>query len=529
VGSGAEWAHGRPALLFNDGMNTLAVLSALLALSSASLDTTRLVDLDADGRLDLLRLTRGELRVDWNLGQRAFLPAELELPPIPVSSFLVEDLNADGRLDLYLVTSGANVALVSDGARGFIDATAALGLSDADAGLDVRSVDVDGDGFPDLVLRNEAGDVVFWGRRRGGFERDASLSTPSTRGSGSSQSAAVPGWTITPGALPPPLPGAFPAALGTHLPPGSLILWEDDSPPSGFELTSWSVRSDPPAAWFPDLAMPTARADAVAGVIEGKVHVMGGITSTGITDAVEAYTTFPSWKTGAKLPVPLRGASSAVVADRMYVIGGLTPGGATDDVNVLDPASGWAPRAPVPSQQFDPGCAALGDKIYLFGGSTAGSYLDLIREYDTLADSWKTLPSALSAPRAGSAATSLGGKIYVIGGIGSSGPVDTVDVFDPAAGTFSSAAPLPDPAGGGSAVTLDGRVFHLLGSTLHSYDPASNIWTQEASAASLHLDGTASVLNGRIHLVGGSDGTAFTGTHEVYDPGGPRLRVVRKK
>ena len=517
-------------------MKFLATSLALLALSTgAPPDSTRAVDLDGDGRLDLVRLTRGELRVDWNLGQRAFQPGELELPPLPITAFLVEDLNADGRPDLYLVTLGANVALVSDGARGFVDATLELGLATAGLGLGVRRIDIDEDGTPDLLLQNAGGDVVFWGRAGGGFERDASISTPAGRArstGGSGAAASGPGWTLTPGRLPPPLPGPYTAALGTDLPPGSLILWEAELPPSGFEATSWSVKTDPPGAWFPALPMPTARGGAVAGAMEGKVFVLGGSTGISLTDAVEAYSPAgPNWKTGSRMPAPLRDAVSAVVGGRMYVFGGITPAGIVEDVNVLDPATGWAPRAKVPSQQLSPGCAAAGGKIYLIGGATIFAPLDLVREYDPGADQWKTLPSSLPTPRSGLAAAALDGKIYLVGGI-TTAPVDTVDVYDPATDTFSSAAPLPVKTSSASAVALDGRVFLFTGNPgVFAYDPDWDIWTQEAPPVMPHIVGTAAVLGGRIHLVGGSDGGggAYSGGHEIYDPGGPRLRVVRKK
>jgi hypothetical protein len=519
-------------LVFNGDMKFLAASLALLALSSSSSDSTRLVDLDGDGRLDLVRLAHGVLRVDWNLGNRTLQSAELELPAAPVASFLVEDLNADGRLDLYVTTTAANVALVSDGARGFVDATAALGLLDGGVGLGVRQVDLDGDGVADLLLRNVAGDVVFWGRRGGGFERDESLSTPPTTssGGGATQSAAAPPWAITPGSLPPPLPGPFAPALGTHLPPGSLILWEGATPPMGFETTGWSLKVDPPVVWRPELAMPTARGRAVAGALDGRIFVMGGFTGTSFTDAVEAYGSPPSWKTGVMMPAPLADARSAVVAERMYVFGGLTPGGLTDDVNVYDPATGWAPGSPVPSQQSAPGCAAVGDKIYLIGGGTVSGVLDLVREYDTIGDSWKTRPSLLPTARSGIAAAELGGKIYLIGGSALGGPVDLVDVYDPATNAFSPATPLPTPSFGGSAVAFDGRLFYFPGgATVLSYDPGTGLWTQELSPTGSYFEGTAVVYQNEIHLVGGDGGGGmYHGDHEAYDLGGPRLHVVRK-
>ncbi len=138
-----------------------------------ALPAIRLIDLNADGRLDQLRTSPdGSLRVALNVGTRAFEEVEQTLPPVLVNSILADDLNGDGNMDLYIVSPQANSALLGDGSGRLFEATDALGLADAGEGLGAGRVDIDGDGILDLLLQNRAGDVIFWGTEGGYFERD---------------------------------------------------------------------------------------------------------------------------------------------------------------------------------------------------------------------------------------------------------------------------------------------------------------------------------------------------------------------
>lgn len=139
--------------------------------------STRLLDLDGDGALDILAVhADGTLQVRRNAGSRRFHDVAQALPRVSVSSVLCTDLDADGLPDLYLVSPAADVALRGEGGGVFREATAELGLVESGPGLAAERLDVDGDGLFDLVLHNQGTDVLFWARADGRFERAVSTS-----------------------------------------------------------------------------------------------------------------------------------------------------------------------------------------------------------------------------------------------------------------------------------------------------------------------------------------------------------------
>lgn len=176
--------------------------------------STRLLDLDGDGALDILAVhADGTLHVRRNVGARSFFDVSQELPRVSVTSVLCTDLDADGLLDLYLVSPAADVALRGEGGGVFREATAELGLFESGPGLAAERLDVDGDGLLDLVVHNQGSDVLFWAHADGRFERDvltthgaATATLPEVRlalpggsaeGQDSDREATGPGHTLT--------------------------------------------------------------------------------------------------------------------------------------------------------------------------------------------------------------------------------------------------------------------------------------------------------------------------------------------
>jgi hypothetical protein len=162
-------------------MSALIACSLLPALLLQPIDgpphqapAVRLLDVTGDGALDKLTLgADGSLAVAVHVGRRQFRPVDQVLPRVLVQDVLVSDLDGDGSSDLYLVSPAANVVLTGDGTGYFTDETARFGLADGGPGLSAERLDLDGDGLHDLLLHNTTGDVLFWARADGTFDRDA--------------------------------------------------------------------------------------------------------------------------------------------------------------------------------------------------------------------------------------------------------------------------------------------------------------------------------------------------------------------
>jgi hypothetical protein len=556
------------------------MLSILLALapglgSNDPAPPPQLVDLDGDGRTDLVDLAGGRLQVSWSLGGRSFERAT-NLPAIPVADVLVDDLDADGRLDLYLVSPGANLALVADGARGFRDATDELGLADAGVGLRVERRDVDGDGVRDLVLHEARGVVIFWGHAEGGFERDLTLAPPAAprggpvvgpraeetpavapppalegRGDGTSPSDAprpragsgpppapgsrrpVPGYTITPGGA--SSHGGAGPVLHTDLPPDSLILWEGPTPPPGFEPTGWTVQVEETENWSWGPSMAQQHYGAASAALAGKLFVFGGYdTSAGHDTSVEVYDPkTQTWSSAAAMPKPMSYAASAAVGGKAYLFGGNDGVSYLTDVWEYDPGSdNWTQKSSMPASQNLAACGEVGGRVYLIGGWNGTTNIGIVQEYDVATDAWTTRSAALPLPRRYAIGGAAGGKVAVVGGYTTSA-VGTVDVYDPVTDSFSSGAPT-SAMYGSTTVSMKGEIVVLSplsgGYTnwVRAYDPISDTWRNAIPSGQAHYLGAAEVLDDRIHLAGGYYG-AYTNTLEIYTPTGPALQVVRKK
>jgi N-acetylneuraminic acid mutarotase len=127
------------------------------------------------------------------------------------------------------------------------------------------------------------------------------------------------------------------------------------------------------------------------------------------------------------------------------------------------------------------------------------------------------------------AVAALGDRMFVIGGFGELGePVGTVEAYRPATDTWETLAPLPAGVHHAAAAVTGDRLFVIGGfsdrtppwraqRTLYEYDPVRNSWSTRAPLLIARGALAAAVLDGRIHVVGGSDGSVLA-EHEVYDP-----------
>jgi len=193
------------------------------------------------------------------------------------------------------------------------------------------------------------------------------------------------------------------------------------------------------------------------------------------------------------MPTP-RGAGQAVeVNGKIYVIGGVSstkpgnPGapialGSTDQIvvgtnEVYDPATNqWQSRAPMPTARNHYFAAAANGKIYAIDGRigsvfvTMSDVIDLVEEYDPSADHWSYY-GRTPTNRGDVTGGEHDGLLYVAGGEYQ----DTkrkmtfwaVEVFNPATGAWSS-LPHMQVARHGFAATFLGSRLHVMGGGFQS-------------------------------------------------------------
>jgi hypothetical protein len=115
-------------------------------------------DMDGDGRLDVFVPGPGKARLYRNNGDGTFTNAidaagDLAKVTEPSIGAAWADVDGDGRMDLLVCYAGGAPRLfLGDGKGGFTEVTDAVGLRGLEGVASAAWADLDGDGYPDLVL-----------------------------------------------------------------------------------------------------------------------------------------------------------------------------------------------------------------------------------------------------------------------------------------------------------------------------------------------------------------------------------------
>lgn len=177
---------------------------------------------------------------------------------------------------------------------------------------------------------------------------------------------------------------------------------------------------------------------------------------------------------------------------------------------------------PMPFSNAEAGAAELDGLIYVVGGFNDEEALMI---YDPAEDTWERgpdIPQGVHHP----AVAGLDGRIYVAGGHTAE---SMVQIYDPAAETWSLAgASIPTPRRAMGIVVLDGRI-HIMGGTSgpigggghvehEAYDPVSDSFEVLAPLLAPREHGYAGVIDGKIYFASGRFDLAVQPELQIYDP-----------
>lgn len=305
---------------------------------------------------------------------------------------------------------------------------------------------------------------------------------------------------------------------------------------------TWETSEPPTPTLTP---MPTARCCLGLGVIDGELYVMGG--SSSILEVYDpAADTWDSSSFGGSTLLPMPGLppallAAAAIGDKFYVVGGCDifdcGGKTTGRLEVYDSTTpGWTTLTSMPTPRHSMAAGAIDGKLYVVGGGTSVCCpaLDILQVFDPndgALGSWSTL-APMPTPRRELAAAVIDGKLYVVGGRdGALNRLDTLEIYDPAfdtwesseapAGTLASMpAPLRDVLAAG---VINGKLYVVGGNdgstfldTVRVYDPAANTWSTEAPMPTARQRLAAAGIGGKLYVVGGDGGLNAI---EVFTPG----------
>ena len=199
--------------------------------------------------------------------------------------------------------------------------------------------------------------------------------------------------------------------------------------------------------------------------------------------------------------------------------------------------SSWTTMTPMPTARGGLGVATVNGKIYAIGGLSGGSPFNVNEMYDPGTNEWTT-ETPMPTARSGCAIAVYENEIYVIGGtVGNNEFVGNNEVYDPGTNTWETEASMPTPRADLSASVVNGKIYLIGGEEYSStspyyhetnvnevYDPATNTWTTGTPIPSAVYGYASTVIDGKIHIIGGSQASSsqgsniFVNSNQVYDP-----------
>jgi N-acetylneuraminic acid mutarotase len=201
---------------------------------------------------------------------------------------------------------------------------------------------------------------------------------------------------------------------------------------------------DPASDHWKALApMPSKRGSPVAATVGDKMYVIGGATTPPGSKETAVHPALPhvsvgtveeydpatnTWRQRASMPTPRNHATAGVVNGKIYVIGGrvgaafISAGSSNVDVvEEYDPAAdAWgSARARMPSARSAMASGVHGGRIYVTGGEGQNAQMmytfRALEAYEPASNRWSLLPS-MPVSRHGLAGAVLGNRLHMVSG-----------------------------------------------------------------------------------------------------------------
>jgi N-acetylneuraminic acid mutarotase len=204
------------------------------------------------------------------------------------------------------------------------------------------------------------------------------------------------------------------------------------------------------ARWEEGPPLPRPQAEAVGAVVAGRLVLALGRTPMeaananyfdhGDTDALWLLSPDgTAWEAGPRAPRALNSTAFGVINGRLHIVGGrYTTGGQiiTTPTHQIWDGTQWREAAPMPAPRAGHAAAVIAGQLWAFGGEsfegTPTAHPSIFR-YDPRTDRWDE-PAQLPTPRHGLGAVGLAGRAHLIGGAEApSGKATTArhDIFTP--------------------------------------------------------------------------------------------------
>jgi len=266
---------------------------------------------------------------------------------------------------------------------------------------------------------------------------------------------------------------------------------------------------------------------AAAASYRGSIYVAGGdVLGAGSTKVYRLTPPSSTWEAVADLPTPRTDAHLIVVADTLYMVGGqdvLPPGNVyrpSKAVWAFDPGSEtWLTRPFFPDNRSGWAVSA-GDRIVVVGGGSGSVDHGGLFPGDSVVtftpgDSIWHYRTPLTQKRVNPMAAAIGTKVYTFGGMrdGTVEPFNSYEIYDVVTDAWSTGGQLhvvPKTVSNMSVSVLNGRV-HFLGGGLGRrdhliFDPLTDEWEAAPLIPSGRGGGATVAHDGALWVIGGIQG-----------------------
>jgi len=275
------------------------------------------------------------------------------------------------------------------------------------------------------------------------------------------------------------------------LPVGAHFLDRGEGLPIGFSESILTKPLDASVFQFSDLPRVNRNFSNNAVLHQGKIYIIGGVTSASGVPATSDVRIFDfasgQWTQGPSLPIAIYGNSVVSHGSKIYSICGADDNDVRiDEVYVLDPQSNsWSLGVTFPVAKQHGAALSTGSKIYYFGGDKEHQAFDTTRKQIYSIDpdndsSWFLNAAQLSYKYAQGTYVYTGGIVYFIGSEGL-GPGQSMGMYD--LGLRVSAALAPPPVSHSRvnvAFSFNNKIYLVGGpdapNAMHEYDIASDTW-----------------------------------------------------
>jgi len=240
------------------------------------------------------------------------------------------------------------------------------------------------------------------------------------------------------------------------------------------------------------------------------------------------------WGTVDSLSVPRSGAAAILLTDgRIMVIGGEVNGEPSNSVEFFYPDGTFAAAPSMSIARSGHAAVVLASgEVLVTGGITSGGGITNSAEmFDPVHDTWTQTNPLLEARRGHSALLMPDASVIIIAGDNGTTGVSAIERFSPDRAAFTQTGALTQSrARAAAALLADNRILVAGGTTIDEagtavptasvevFDPSTGASTFVSSMALPRGGATATaLLDGRIAVIGGNDGSRDLASAEIYD------------